>query len=67
MSEEFWKHEEELDKEFEKEMFEELEELTNDKEELHCNEKCVNSVGGVCIIDDWACRNRLDAKQMKIN
>ena len=64
---EFWKHEEELDKKFEKEFFDELENIYDEKEELHCDEKCVNCEGGVCVTADWACRNKLDKKQMKFN
>lgn len=67
MSEEFWKHEEELDKKFDKDLFKDLDKLYDEKEELHCDEKCVNCVGGVCVTEDWACRNKLDKKQMKFN
>jgi len=68
MSEEFWKHEEELDKKFEKEFDKELDGIiVDEKDELHCDEKCVNCIGGVCVTSDWSCRNRLDRKQMKFN
>ena len=70
MSEEdFWKEEEKKDKRFKKEFEKEINEFEDsfEKEKLSCNEKCINNVCGICSIDDWACRLRLDRKEMKIH
>lgn len=39
--------------------------VEKEKEPLPCNRKCINNVAGICIINDWSCRNKLDIQDMK--
>lgn len=67
MSDDFWKHEEELDKKFNKKLEKEIEKLSANDDPLTCSEKCVNNIGNTCVTNDWECRLRLDRKEMKLH
>ncbi len=65
--EEFWKKEEEKDRRFYRELDEEIEKIEEGKEDLLCSENCVNSFDGKCLARDYACRQKLDMKEMKFS
>lgn len=67
--EDYWKHEEELDKKFNEEMDKEFDKLEKNckTEYFSCNENCINNIGNTCSINNWNCRIKLDKKEMKIH